>query len=196
MDHLELDTAADWREWLVRNHRSSTEVWLVLRKGKGRGSSLTMKEAVGEAVCFGWIDSRTKRLDDQRYLLRFTPRKNDSGWSPRNLIWSKELIDQGRMTEAGLSRLPPDFRDRTARITEVEEELTYPVPELEAVLKDDPDLSAKYARFAEGQGKEFNRWILGAKRPETRLRRVERTLELIDLERSLTEDMMGRWAKK
>ena len=168
----------------------------MLRKGKGRGSSLTMKEAVGEAICFGWIDSRTKRLDDLRYLLRFTPRKNDSNWSPRNLEWAKELIGQGRMTKAGLARLPPDLPDRTEKMASIEKDPADPVPELVAALKDDSDLSSKYARYAEGRRREFDRWIVGAKRPETRRRRVERTLELIGMGRSLTDEMMGRWAKK
>jgi uncharacterized protein YdeI (YjbR/CyaY-like superfamily) len=192
MDPVELESAEEWRRWLSENHLTSTEVWLVIRKGKARTGTLTLKAAMQEAICFGWIDSRTKRLDDQRYMLRVTPRKESSGWSGRNLGWARELIDQGKMTDAGMAKLPPDFREASGGKTEVQ---TGTAPELEALLGNDQELSARYAAFAPGQRREFNRWILGAKRPETRRRRVERTAELIRSGRSLTEAMMERWSK-
>ena len=68
-----------------------------------------MRDAVDEAICYDWIDSRTKRLDEKRYLIRFTPRKNNTNWSARNLKRAKELFDQGRMTEFGMSKLPSNF---------------------------------------------------------------------------------------
>ena len=194
MDRLELDGLEGWRAWLRANQLTSTETWIVIRKRDRDPVGLTMKDAVDEAICFGWIDSRTKRLDDSRYTIRFTPRKNDSNWSARNLKRARELIAAGRMTESGLSKLPSHFQDLVDRGDEVEE--LEPAPDLEAVLRKDPEVWLAYSELPPGKRKEFNRWVLVAKRPETREGRIKRTLELVRMGRSLTEEMMGRWAKK
>jgi uncharacterized protein YdeI (YjbR/CyaY-like superfamily) len=73
-----LETPEEWRAWLSENHLTTKEAWIIMKKGEQGRSTLTMRDAIDEAICFGWIDSRTKRLDEKRYLIRFTPRKNEA----------------------------------------------------------------------------------------------------------------------
>ena len=185
---------AEWRAWLEANHQASKEIWLVLTKDGRKGSALTMKDAVDEAICFGWIDSRTKRLDDAKYMLRLTPRKNVTKWSDRNLQRARDLIDEGRMTDAGMLKLPREFKGSAPDIPS-EQEATLP-PELERALNGDIVVQNAFRTLTPGRRKEFIRWVSGAKRPGTRQKRVDRTVELIRMGRSLTEDMMNRWSKK
>ena len=154
-----------------------------------------MSDAVDEAICYGWIDSRAKRLDEKRYLFRFTPRKNVTNWSARNLKRAKELFEQGRMTEFGLSKLPSNFLELPIPEHMTEEWEIGPSPGLEAALRTDPELWNAYSKLPPGKRKEFNRWVFNAKRPETRQKRIERTVELVKMGRSLTEDMISRWSK-
>jgi uncharacterized protein YdeI (YjbR/CyaY-like superfamily) len=95
-------TPTDFRRWLEQNHESKTELWVGFhRKGSGR-PSITWPESVDEALCFGWIDGIRKRLDDESYVNRFTPRRAGSNWSAINTRRAKELISAGRMQQAGL----------------------------------------------------------------------------------------------
>ena len=97
-----------WRRWLKVNHDRKTEVWLVLPKKSAGGDSYRVyyNQAVEEALCFGWIDSRIKGLDSTRSLVRFTPRKSKN-WSHYNIDRVLELVKKGKMTQAGLGLLPP-----------------------------------------------------------------------------------------
>ncbi|MCK4265961.1 MAG: hypothetical protein KAX31_01690, partial [Thermoplasmata archaeon] len=96
---------AEWRAWLEEHHDSEPVLWLVFyKKGTGR-PTLTYEEAVGEALCFGWIDSTIRSLDEESYVRQFTPRKKRSNWSELNLIRVRKLMEQGRMTDAGLKKL-------------------------------------------------------------------------------------------
>jgi len=98
-----------WRRWLKVNHSRKTEIWLVLPKKSAGGDSYRVyyNQALEEALCFGWIDSRIKPLDETRSLVRFTPRKSKN-WSRYNVDRALELTRKRKMTEAGLQLLPPD----------------------------------------------------------------------------------------
>ena len=106
---LELDNLADFRHWMEENHQASEEVWLAFYKKDSGKQTLTIIQAVEEALCFGWIQSRLKPLDAKRFAVRFSPRRKGSKWSLPNIKRARKLIDQGRMTEAGMAALPPDF---------------------------------------------------------------------------------------
>jgi len=105
-----------WRRWLMANHDLLLEVWLVLPKKSAGGDSYRIfyNQAVEEALCYGWIDSRIKPLDAKRCLVRFTPRKSKN-WSRYNLDRVRELIRKGKMTKAGLKFLPNDTTSQTGR---------------------------------------------------------------------------------
>ena len=95
----------DWRTWLEANHATANEAWLVIYKKHTGKPGLSYEEAVEEALCFGWIDGVMKRLDEEKYALRFSPRKKGSVWSELNKRRVAKLIKQGRMTEAGLAKV-------------------------------------------------------------------------------------------
>jgi uncharacterized protein YdeI (YjbR/CyaY-like superfamily) len=104
-DPLYCATREDWRAWLQANHGSEKEAWLVLVRKGSTTPCVTLDEATEEAVCFGWIDSIMRRIDDERRVLRFTPRRKGSGWSASNKKRVEKLIAAGRMTEAGLAKV-------------------------------------------------------------------------------------------
>ena len=98
-------TAEDWRAWLEANHPTEEDVWLMIYKKHAATPSVTLQEAMQEAICFGWIDSSMQPIDGERYALRFTPRRKTSNWSERNKGWAAKLIQEGRMAEAGLAKI-------------------------------------------------------------------------------------------
>lgn len=106
---LTLDKPEELRQWLQENHRTKMEIWLTFHKRSSHRQTLTIAQAVEEALCFGWIQSRLKPLDPQRFAVRFSPRHMGSIWSLPNLKRVRRLIAQGRMTEAGMAVLPPEF---------------------------------------------------------------------------------------
>jgi uncharacterized protein YdeI (YjbR/CyaY-like superfamily) len=95
----------NWRSWLEQNHATEADVWLTIYKKHSETPSVTVQEAMQEAICFGWIDSSMQPIDGERYALRFTPRRKTSNWSERNKGWAARLIEEGRMTEAGLAKI-------------------------------------------------------------------------------------------
>lgn len=104
-----------WRKWLTRNHKKAKEIWLVYYKKASGKPTLSVGEAVDEALCFGWIDSQIKPIDDSKYASRFTPRRSRSVWSDRNLSRVERLVKEGRMTPAGMAVLPPRIAEKWLR---------------------------------------------------------------------------------
>src|SRR5262245_46644820 len=105
---LDLSTSDDWRNWLTKHHESVSEIWLVFHKIHTGRPSIKLADAIDEAICFGWVDSLIKRLDDDRYAIKFTPRKADSRWSTINRKRYARLQAAGRLMPAGLARPPTD----------------------------------------------------------------------------------------
>jgi uncharacterized protein YdeI (YjbR/CyaY-like superfamily) len=102
---LRMSTAEDWRAWLQANHAVETGAWLTISKKGATEPGVTLVEATEEALCFGWIDSAMHPIDDERYALRYTPRRKGSNWSETNKARVMRLIAQGRMTGAGLAAI-------------------------------------------------------------------------------------------
>ena len=176
MEPVYFPSPAAFRDWLEAHHASAAELWVGYHKrGTGR-PSLTWPESVDEALCVGWIDGLRKRVDGERYAIRFTPRRPGSNWSRVNLARVEALTAAGRMRPAGLAafeaRKPeadePRYEDRPEELPE-----TYVV----AFRERDP---AAWA-FFQAQSRSYRRlaigWILSAKREETRLRRLEQIVE-------------------
>lgn len=100
----------DFRKWLIQNHKTRKEIWLVQYKKSTRKPSINYVEAVEEAICFGWIDGFEKSMDVERYATRFSPRRPNSNWTNTNKDRARRMIAEGRMTPAGRASLPPDVR--------------------------------------------------------------------------------------
>src|SRR5512140_1619444 len=103
-------TVAEFRKWLRANHKQKKEIWLVQYKKASGKPSLSLEAAQEEAMCYGWVDSFMKSMDGERYATRFSPRKPKSNWTEGNRKRAAMLIAEGRMTEAGMSSLPPDMQ--------------------------------------------------------------------------------------
>src|SRR5215212_8509575 len=101
-------TVGEWREWLTLHHDSQSEVWLIFPKVHTGMASIAYTDALDEALCFGWVDSLVKRLDDRRYARKFTPRRADSRWSTTNRKRYAALKAGGRLAPAGIERAPTD----------------------------------------------------------------------------------------
>src|SRR5919198_1149280 len=110
MKTVEARTLEQWRRWLTAHHDSESEVWLIFYKRHTGKASIAYADALDEALCFGWGDSLVKRLDDDRYARKFTPRRADSIWSTVNRKRYAELAANGRLMEPGKRRAPTGRR--------------------------------------------------------------------------------------
>ena len=109
---LHVKNRNEWRKWLSKNHNKEKEIWLVYYKKSSGKVSITYDEDVEEALCFGWIDSIEKKLDDSRLVQRFSPRNPKSGWSETNKERARKLIAEGKMTDAGFAKLGNVLNDK------------------------------------------------------------------------------------
>ena len=100
----------DFRKWLIQNHKTKKEIWLIQYKKATKKPSINYVEAVEEALCFGWIDGLDKSMDSERYALRFSPRRPKSNWTNTNKDRARKMIAEGRMTPAGRAMLPGDVK--------------------------------------------------------------------------------------
>lgn len=99
----------DWRKWLRKNYNKKDHLWLGFYKVHTKEPGLAYTEAVEEALCFGWIDGILKRIDEEKHIIRFSPRRPDSIWSPHNIKRVKKLIKQGKMRKVGKDKVPIKF---------------------------------------------------------------------------------------
>lgn len=170
-----IDRAA-WRQWLEANHRAATGVWLVYYKVNSGKPSVQYPEAVKEALCFGWIDSKVKSLDAERYRQIFTPRKPKSVWSKLNKQYIEELTEQGLMMPAGLEKIERAKQDGSWTILDAIEALIIPT-DLQAALDANAVANQYFQAFSNSSKKTILFWIVSAKRPDTRLKRIQQTIE-------------------
>jgi len=177
-DQLESFYASDrkeWRKWLEKNHRTSLGIWLIYYKVKSGEPSVRYSEAVKEALCFGWIDSKVKSLDANRYKQIFTRRKPKSVWSQLNKQYIEELIEQGLMTEAGLEKIEAAKQDGSWNALDAIEALIVPM-DLKEALKANEIANSNFDAFSNSLKKNILVWINSAKRSETRHKRIEQTI--------------------
>lgn len=167
---------AAWREWLSEHHEQAAGVWLIFYK-KGTGQpTLTYDEAVREALCFGWIDSRPAKIDAERHALKFTPRKPKSGWSKLNKTRLKELEAEGMILPAGQRAIDLAKANGSWSLLDEIENLTMP-DELAAALDALPPARANFEAFAVSVKKGILAWVTSAKRPETKAKRIAEVVE-------------------
>lgn len=186
METLHVTTREEWRAWLAAHHETESEIWIVYYKQHTGQPRISYDEVVEEALCFGWIDSLVRRLDDDRYAQKVTPRKNTAKWSPSNLRRFADLVKAGRMTAAGLAKGPPPdvtvARKPQAPPSSADDE----VPEyIERRLR----TNAKAWRFFQDLAPSYRRlyvkWIDMAKRDETRSKRLDEAASLLEQGRKL-----------
>lgn len=163
----------EWRAWLQENHKTESEVWLVYYKAHVQKESIRYDDAVEEALCFGWIDSQVRRIDDEKFMQRYTPRKDDSNWSASNKSRVKKLIKKGLMTPSGIEKIEIAKRNKSwDRLTEIEEKMYIP-DDLEAALSANPTAMKNYNNLAPSHKKQYLWWVKSAKRASTRQKRIQ-----------------------
>jgi uncharacterized protein YdeI (YjbR/CyaY-like superfamily) len=165
-----------WRVWLQKHHASSSGVWLVYAKKHSGLASLTYNDAVEEALCFGWIDSKINPIDDTFYMQVFTPRKPKSAWSALNKARVKRLVAGGLMAAAGAAAITAAKTSGTWSATTQIEELIIP-PDLAKALRSNADARRNWESYTPSRRKGVLYRLAGAKRPETRAKYLQQIIE-------------------
>lgn len=171
------ETRAAWRAWLETHHARPDGVWLVSWKKDSGRPRFDYGEAVEEALCFGWVDSLPRKLDARRSMLWFAPRKAGTGWSKPNKERVGRLVAAGLMAPAGLAKVDAAKADGSWGKLDAVERLEVPA-DLAAALAELPSAAEHFDAFPRSAKRGILEWILQAKRPETRARRVAETARL------------------
>jgi uncharacterized protein YdeI (YjbR/CyaY-like superfamily) len=173
----------EWRKWLQEHHITQSSVWVVFYKKQTGIPTLTWSEAVDEALCFGWIDSVKKKLDEQRSIQYFSKRKPTSMWSKINKDKVDVLITNGRMMPAGMACIDLARQNGTWSMMDEAETLEIP-PDLQAALAAVPGTTDFFVAQSRSRRKSMLQWLLMAKTPATRTRRVQEIVLLASQQRT------------
>lgn len=167
----------DWREWLMANHEEKQAVWLICYKKHTNIPSVIWSEAVDEAICFGWIDSVRRPIDHEKFMQFFGKRKPKSGWSRINKDKVERLIAEGLMAEAGYAAIELARQNGSWSLLDEAESLEVP-PDLKKTLKAHKGADQYFNGLSKSVRKAILQWIILAKRPETRQKRIDEVAEL------------------
>jgi uncharacterized protein YdeI (YjbR/CyaY-like superfamily) len=169
-----------WRAWLQQHHASAEEAWLVYYKKHTGKPSVSYRDSVEEAICFGWIDGIKRRIDEERYTHRFTPRRQGSKWSPLNIRLAEQMIDEGKMMPAGLAAFDRrKYYDPELLGARQSNHAVLP-PAIEKALRANPAAWKNFNELAPGYRKQYIGWLVGAVRPETRRKRTAEAVKCLE----------------
>jgi len=172
LEQVYVPDRAEWRRWLAKQHGRSPGIWLVFDKKSSRPDRLAYGDAVEEALCFGWIDSLVRAIDDARYVQLFTPRKPKSTWSRANKVRVERLLAEGLMAAAGLASIEMAKANGSWESLDAVEAFVMP-DDLATALAALPGATEKFAAFTASARKEYLHWVSQAVRPETRAKRIQ-----------------------
>jgi len=176
---LYISNRKDWRKWLKENHNTVREVWLIYYKKHTCKPRIPYDDAVEEALCFGWIDSTVKRIDDEKYCQKFTPRNLKSIWSEHNKKRVAKMIKEGKMTKHGLVKVKAAKKNgewyKTAEAVKA-----FAMPsELTKLLSGNKKAGEFFSELSPSHKKQYIGWIASAKKVETRKKRAEEAITLL-----------------
>ena len=166
----------EWRAWLRAHHAKESEIWLTHYRVSSSQPGVRHQEAVEEALCFGWIDGQLKKIDDESFMLRYSPRKASSPWSRINREKAEELIRSGRMTAAGLARVEEAKKAglwQRAYTNKTRERMP---SDLKAALVANEPAWENFRKFANTYRNMYIGWVTSAKTLETRKKRIDRVV--------------------
>jgi uncharacterized protein YdeI (YjbR/CyaY-like superfamily) len=173
MKTFDARTRVRWREWLAKHHASTSEVWLIFHKKHTGKPSVAYRDALDEALCYGWIDSLIKRIDEDRYARKFTPRQARSNWSSINIKRYNELKAAKRLAAPGLARSPEGCPVvDMARPDKVPAYIT-------KAVKQDARAWKCFESLAPSHRRQYVNWIDSAKREETKQRRLTQAITMM-----------------
>jgi uncharacterized protein YdeI (YjbR/CyaY-like superfamily) len=174
---------SEWRSWLATNHESEREVWVVFQKKHTGQTGMSYEEAVEEALCFGWIDSIVRRLDNDSYARKFTPRMDKANWSETNKRRVAKCIKEGRMTAIGLAKISysnPENYERAERRNPKSARPPLAVPlSLQRALRANPTVWKNFNSLPPSHQRSYIGWIIQAKREETQERRLNEAIRML-----------------
>jgi len=180
IQNIYLKTRSEWREWLRQNHEGKPGICLVFYKKATGEPTLEYGESVEEAPCFGWVDNIIKKLDDKRYVRKFTPRRPDSRWSDSNKNRVEKLIRPGLMAPAGLKKIEFAKSSGMWNKSHRQKISTAIPPDFPLALNQSPNVLPFYRQLAPSYQKQYIGWILAAKRSETKIRRITEAVLLLE----------------
>ena len=169
----------EWREWLEQNHQSEKSVWLIIYKKESEISSVYYPEAVDEALCFGWVDSKPNKRNENSYYQFFSKRNPKSNWSRLNKEKVATLIEQGLMQTAGFEMIEIAKKNGTWTALDEVENLIIP-DDLQELFSNNNTAFENWENFPPSSKRGILEWILNAKKPETRQKRIEETVSLAE----------------
>ena len=180
----------DFRKWLMNNHDKENKVSVTLYKKHTGKLAPSHRDLMEEAICFGWIDTTVKRLDEDRYIRNFSKRNKNSKWSDNTLQYAKELIKQRKMTSIGLKFYKEGLK-RPTHDAGIPKNPDIPV-ELKIALNKEKNAKENFENFSNSTKRMFYRWILSGKREETRAKRIKLIVEKAKIGR---KDIFGTLEK-
>lgn len=169
----------EWREWLHDNHSKHSAVYLIFYKVTSENESMRWEEAVKVAICYGWIDSTVKKLDEERRQQLFTPRKDKSVWSKINKNYIDELISSNLMHESGLKKIEIAKQNGSWESLDAVENLEIP-EDLQLAFNENEIALTNYENFSKSYRKSYLYWLNQAKRAETRQNRITQIIDLCE----------------
>lgn len=176
-EHHYFKNADEWREWLHENHSVSKGVHLIFYRVNSGFESMRWEEAVQVAICYGWIDSTVRKLDDDRRIQVFSPRKDKSVWSKLNKTYIKKLLQENLMHESGLAKIETAKKNGSWTSLDAVEELIIP-EDLQSAFEQNNIAFENYQQFSKSYKKNYLYWLNQAKREETRNNRIIQIIEL------------------
>ena len=182
---LHITSRADWRAWLKENHAAEKEIWLIHYKKHTGKPGIPYEDAAEEALCFGWIDGMMRRIDEEKYALRYSPRKSGSIWSETNKKRAERMIEQGRMTDAGLAKIKEAKKNGEWHKATLREDTTNIPLDLKKALEANEKARHNFESLAPSYKKQFIWWITSAKIHETRKRRIQKIVRLAEENKKL-----------
>ncbi|SFH20744.1 YdeI/OmpD-associated family protein [Pedobacter insulae] len=171
------ESVSAWRKWLAKNHLSKQAVWVVFYKKAAEKASITWSESVDVALCFGWIDSKKIKIDEQKSHQFFSKRKPNSTWSKINKTKVEQLIADGLMADAGFKTIEVAKQNGSWNILDSVEDLVIPA-DLELAFNDNSRAKDFFLQLSKSSKKAILQWLVLAKRPETRIKRIAEVIEL------------------
>jgi uncharacterized protein YdeI (YjbR/CyaY-like superfamily) len=187
---LYVTSREEWRAWLKEHYQSETEVWLIYYKKQTGRPRIPYDHAVEEALCFGWIDSIVKRLDDEKFAQKFTPRRDRTRWSALNKRRLRKLIREGRMTEAGLAKVNLATLGEEAQAQPRRGDVDIP-RFVKQALKSNAKAWENFRKLAPSHRKGFIQWIMDARKEETRERRLREAVARLERRTGDLDDIPG-----
>lgn len=187
---LYVTSREEWRAWLTKHHQSETEVWLIYYKKHSGRPRIAYDDAVEEALCFGWIDSIVKKMDDEKFAQKFTPRRDSTKWSEPNKRRLRKMIREGRMTEAGLAKVDPAILGEETPAKQRKGDLNIPRSVKQALMANAKAWES-FRSLAPSRRKAYLRLIMDAKQEETRQQRLRETVSRLEQNTGDPDDIPG-----